>query len=113
MVEEEWSPAWNQIAVEVALTLTPKLVVGVHANVPPSPVPHADALAETVPEESVWRHRVPEPPAEETMRLVVDAVPLIVSAVVEAYGNTLAAVAVEVMAPVMARVEVAVIAPPK
>ena len=41
------------------------------------------------------------------------AEPLDESAVVEAYGKVLAAVAVEVMAPVRASVEVAVPAPPK
>ena len=41
----------------------------------PPPVPHALALAETVPSAPTWRQRVPEPPAEETRRFVVDAVP--------------------------------------
>ena len=60
-----------------------------------------------------------EPAAiEETVRLVVEAVPKnpvpeTVSAVVEAYGKTFAAVAVEVMIPAMLSVDVAVIAPPK
>ena len=48
----------------------------------------------------------------EIKRFVEDAVVAVI-AVVDAYGKVLAPVAVEVMAPEMARVEVAVIAPPK
>ena len=71
------------------------------------------------------RAETPEAPFEESMpsrfwkvttalamRLVELAV-VAVSIVVEAYGKTLADVAVDVMAPAMASVLVAVIAPPK
>ena len=50
--------------------------------------------------------------SEETVRLVVEAV-FDVIAVVEANGKVLNEFDVEVMAPAMSRVEVAVIAPPK
>ena len=43
----------------------------------PEPVPQADVLAETVPELSTWRQRVPTPPVEEMTKLVVDAVPVV------------------------------------
>ena len=42
---------------------------------PPPPVPHALAFAETVPSAPTCRQRVHEPPTDDTMRFVVDAVP--------------------------------------
>ena len=40
---------------------------------PLEPEPHALALAETLPSLPTWRHLVPDPPAEEITRFVVDA----------------------------------------
>ena len=42
--------------------------------IPAPATPQAPAVAETVPSAATWRQRVLEPPAEETMRLVVEAV---------------------------------------
>ena len=80
--------------VEVALVVVPKWVVGIHANVP-EPEPQAVPVFEMSPVvENVAQPAVP--PAEETVRFVVLAVPETVMAVVDANGN------------VEARVEVAV-----
>jgi hypothetical protein len=51
----------------------------------PAPVPQAAAVAESVPSAPTWRQRVPTPPAEETMRFVVDAVERIERFVVVAF----------------------------
>ena len=53
------------------------------------------------------------PMPTKPLRVAKYAEPLEVNEVVEASGKTFAVVAVEVMAPVMESVEVAVIAPPK
>lgn len=47
------------------------------------PEPQAEALAEIVPSAPNWAQRVPEPPAEDTIRFVVEAYPVLI-AVVEA-----------------------------
>ena len=39
----------------------------------PEPEPQAEAFAETVPEESTWRQRVPTPPALEMTKAEVEA----------------------------------------
>jgi hypothetical protein len=38
-VELAWSPAWNQIGVDVEFAAEPKFVVGVHAKAAPPPPP--------------------------------------------------------------------------
>src|SRR4051812_16785521 len=48
--------------------------------------PQPDAVAETVPSVATCKQRVPVPPAEETMRFVVDAFVEVI-AVVEANGR--------------------------
>src|SRR3989344_1193767 len=81
-VEEALRPPRSERAVEVALVLTPKFVVGVHEKVP-EPEPQAVPVLEMVP--MVLNVAQPaEPPAEETIKFVVDAVPVIVRAVEEA-----------------------------
>jgi hypothetical protein len=70
------------MGVEVEFAVAPKLVVGVKEKVP-EPEPQAVPVLEMVPfAEKVAQPA--DPPAEETMRLVVEAVPETVSAVVEA-----------------------------
>ena len=70
------------MGVEVEFAVAPKLVVGVHEKVP-EPEPQAVPVLEMVP--VVLKVAQPAvPPALETMRLVVEAVPEMVSAVVEA-----------------------------
>ena len=83
-------------------------------------MPHALALAVTVPSAPTCRHRVPVPPAEEIMSAEVDATVVesvvdvafvtlnnvakrfvAVRAVVEAYGSIEATEEVEVMFPAM------------
>src|SRR3989344_4724727 len=72
-VEEAFKPPRSERAVEVALVLTPKLFVGVKEKVP-LPEPQAVPVFEIVPfVEKVAQPAAP--PAEETMRLVVEAVP--------------------------------------
>ena len=76
--------------VDVLLAFVEPKVVGVHENVP-EPEPQAVPVFEIVPSEAkVAQPAVP--PAEETMRSVVLAVPETVMAVEEAYGNVLATV---------------------
>ena len=87
------------VAAVVVLQVEAKL-----KSAPPEPVPHAEALAVTVPSAPTWRQRVPVPPADETTRLVVEAV-VAVMAVVEAYGNMLATELVEVIEPPTKRFE--------
>src|SRR3989344_6639117 len=92
-VEDALSPLKSESAVEVALVFTPKFTVGVHENVP-LPEPQAVPVFEMRPvAENVAQPAAP--PAEETVRFVVEAVPEIVRPVVEAYGRMLA---VEVVA---------------
>jgi hypothetical protein len=88
--------------VEVAYAVSPWLnwvKVEVELPVPwngygsPLPEPHADAFAETVPSAPTSRQRVPEPPAEETMRFVDEAVVAEII-VVLAYGMVWSAVKV-------------------
>jgi len=55
---------------------------------PPPPELQADRAADTVPSAPTCRQRVPVPAVEEMMRLVVEAVPDTVKAVVDAYGKT-------------------------
>ena len=77
-MEDAWSPNLNQIGVEVALAAVPKLVVGVQLKLPEPP--QALWVFERVP--TVSNVAQPAmPPAEETMRLVVEAVPVIVKLV--------------------------------
>lgn len=73
-------------------------------ELPPPPVPQAEALADTVPSELTWRQRVDAPPRPETMRLVVEAV-VAVMAVVEAYGRVEALVEVAVIQATVGEVE--------
>ena len=81
-VEEAKSPFTNQIGVEVEFAAAPKLVVGVQEKVP-LPDPQATPVLERSPMvEKVAQPAVP--PALETTRFVVLAVPEMVRAVVEA-----------------------------
>ena len=85
--------------VEVALPPA----TGVHGKAKDAlPAPQAEALAVTVPSGPTWRQRVPVPPAEETIRLVVEAV-TDVSMVVEAYGKEEVPMPVTVSVPVAVR----------
>ena len=72
-VDDACRPAVNHIGVEVELASAPKLVVGVHENVPPPPVPHEVDVTE--PDEVVVRHWPADAPSPEMMRLVDEAVP--------------------------------------
>ena len=93
-------PLVNPIRVEVEFAKSEPKVVGVKGNAPPPATPHGDPMFESVPfDENVAQPAVP--PAEETMSAEVEAVPEIVSAVVEAYGNIEATLEVEVMLPAM------------
>ena len=98
MVEEAWMPAVRRRMVEVEFALEAKEVVGVNGKEKKvaavgqdTPVFESTPLAENVAQPV-------EPPAEETMRLVLEAV-VEVMAVVEAYGNVDALVEVEVIVP--------------
>ena len=82
-VEEEKKEPWVQIEVEVAEVVVPKVEATVNPEEPPPPAPHAAAVALKVPSGPTWTQRVPVPPAEESMRLVVEAVVAVI-AVVEA-----------------------------
>src|SRR3989344_1542289 len=87
MVEEDCKPAANQIAVEVELAAAPKLVVGVHANVPPPPPP----VLKSVPQKKTPLDHSSLPVVEShackpsTYSLEGLAVPETVSAVDDAY----------------------------
>lgn len=102
-VDEAKTPFCAQMGEVVAAERAPKLVVKVNESVPP-PEPQALPVLEIVPlVEKVAQPAVP--PALETMRFVVEAVPEIVSAVVDAYGNVEAEEDVEVTAPPTKRPE--------
>jgi len=75
IVVEAWRPALNQIGVEVAFAVAPKLVVGVQENAPP-PVPQEVVV--TFPDESVVRQEPAEAPRPEVVSAVVEAVPFTV-----------------------------------
>src|SRR3989344_628659 len=90
IVEEALSPPKSESAVEVAFVFTPKFTVGVHENVP-LPEPQAVPVFEIRPVTENCAQPV-EPPAEETVRSVVLAVPVTVMAVVDAYGIVCSAV---------------------
>ena len=63
-VEDAWSPALNQIGVEVELASAPKLVVGVHAKL---------ALLQPEQEETVMEPKFAPPNALSTPAMVEDA----------------------------------------
>jgi len=83
-VDEAKSPAYAPIgSVEVPATVSPKFVAKVKSEPPPAPVPQATPVFDIVPfAENVAHPAVP--PADETMRFVVDAVPETVMAVDDA-----------------------------
>ena len=71
-VEDAWSPALNHTGVPVAFESDPKLRSGVKLN-PPLPEPQAVPVLEMRPE-ALKVAQPGIPPAEDTTRLVVDAV---------------------------------------
>ena len=80
-VDDALRPPKSERAVEVALVFTPKLLVGVQANEPLPP--QALPVLEMTPVAEKVAHPA-APPALETMRLVVEAVPVTASALVVA-----------------------------
>src|SRR3989344_1718909 len=96
-VEDAFSPPRSESAVEVALVFTPKFTVGVHENVP-LPEPQAVPVLEMRPVTENCAQPV-LPPALETRRSVVEAVPETVRAVVEAYRKIDAVVEVDMILP--------------
>ena len=76
-VEDAERPWVRRRSVVVELAAVPKLVVGVQAKEPP-PVPHATPVLEMRPMLLKVAHPA-GPPADETTRLVVEAVPVFVT----------------------------------
>lgn len=78
-VEDAWSPAWNQMGVEVALAVAPKLLVPKN-QFPTLAAPEHDCVV-TTPDPLTVRHCPAPEPRLEIVRLVVEA--RVVESVVE------------------------------